>query len=33
MKVKEILKPFVENLEKYLYNFGEDISDDDCFML
>lgn len=31
MKIKEILKPFVEILEKYLNNFGEDISDDDCF--
>ena len=31
MKVKEILKPFVEDLEKFLKNFGEDTSDDDCF--
>ena len=31
MKVKEILKPFVEDLEKFLENFGEDTSDDDCF--
>lgn len=31
MKVNEILKPFVEDLEKFLENFGEDTSDDDCF--
>lgn len=31
MKVKEILKPFVEDLEHFLENFGEDTSDDDCF--
>ena len=31
MKAKEILKPFVENLEYFLNNFGEDTSDDDCF--
>ena len=31
MKINEILKPFVEDLEKFLENFGEDTSDDDCF--
>lgn len=31
MKVKEILKPFVKDLEHFLENFGEDTSDDDCF--
>lgn len=31
MKVNEILKPLVEDLEKFLENFGEDTSDDDCF--
>lgn len=31
MKVSQILKPFCENLEYFLRNFGDDTSDDDCF--
>lgn len=32
MKVNQILKPFCENLEYFLRNFGDDTSDDDCFL-
>ena len=33
MKVKEILKPFCEDLRRYINNFGDDTSDDDCFYI
>ena len=33
MKFNEILKPFKENFERFLKNFGEDTSDDDCFYI
>ena len=31
MKIKEILKLFKEDLEKFLEENGNDVSDDDCF--
>ena len=33
MKVKEILKQFCEDLRRYINNFGDDTSDDDCFYI
>lgn len=33
MITKKILKPFKENFEHFLKNFGEDESDDDCFYI
>ena len=33
MKINKILKPFKENLDKFLDCWGDDISDDDCFYI
>lgn len=33
MKIKNILKLFKENLDKFLDFYGNDTSDDDCFYI